>query len=255
MLIISLTVIPQRINNNFLKVLESLRTQPNIKEKLISVYVQLDSLPQILSDYEKRHKGEVEFTLVSDKYRSYSKFYYASKKYNKDCDIVTVDDDLVYKPVLYKNYDYYLNNTNMDGIVGGCCLSVPYDKERHIITAPYKHNPKSKWLTESHNEHVRSLSGCFLIIPRGFFNETDLDDIDKFVITPVGSSDEDYLWYKGIIKNKHQYCSGLYPNGFGDVYNLALGYSYSLWKNYNKYSRQHLKQIEFLNSQISNYFK
>lgn len=252
MLIISLTVLPERCNNNFIKVLESLRTQPNIPEHLISVYVQMDELPKILLDYEKEHKGEVEFTLIDSKYRSYSKFYYASKKYNKECDIVTADDDLIYLPRLYINYNYYLTWTNKQSIVGACCLNVPFvDKE---IIGPYKHNPNSKFLPTEYSYGVRSLSGCFMIIPKGFFEEKDFDDIDEFSQSAVGTSDEDYLWYKGIIKDKPQYSSGLYSRGFKDIYSNYFTYSYSLWNNYNRKKEQHLNQIKFLNSKISNYF-
>lgn len=103
-LIVSLTSYPARISNLWM-VIKTLLNQKSVDNFKVILWLSenqfpkgLDSLPKSLTNLIE--KG-LDIRFVSDDLKSHKKYYYAFKEYPNNI-VVTVDDDVLYSPILLR---------------------------------------------------------------------------------------------------------------------------------------------------------
>ena len=182
-MIISLTTIPQRINN-IKETLNSLINQNVKAEKIIlnlPEYCKLHKSKYIIPDFVKEmvNKDEIEINYCDRDYGPATKLYPLSIKYNSlglDKNIIVVDDDCIYDPNLVKSYLVYLKKEKYKN----CALTLrggPKDKNEQWFKL-HLHNKR--------NDEVNCFDGIEVDIMTGV---TSFMIQSKFI-------DKDYLSFE-----------------------------------------------------------
>lgn len=124
-IIVTLTSFPLRINRIWL-VIETILRQTKKPDKIVlwlskEQFQSCDILPKRLL---KQMRRGLEIILVDGDLRSHKKYYYALKKYPDDI-LITIDDDIFYRPKmieeLYNRWKLYPKS-----IVGQRCLDIGF---------------------------------------------------------------------------------------------------------------------------------
>ena len=134
-IIVSLTSFPARIDKVWM-VIETMFRQTCKPDKIILWLSRVqfpteDSIPKML--LAQRERG-LEICLIDNDIRSHKKYYYAMQKYPDDI-IVTIDDDIFYRPdLIEKLYDKYMENRH--SVICAYAYKILYDESNKI--KPYR---------------------------------------------------------------------------------------------------------------------
>lgn len=188
-IVVSLTTFPKRISNLWI-VIESLFNQ-TIKPNLIVVNLTKEEFPNGEDDlpesllYYKRLGLKIEFRDLN--LRPHLKYYYTLQEYS-NCDVITVDDDLIYYPDSVENL-YKIKENNPGTIVS--------NNIRHIAKGVEGYKPYKNWdyakndITDNSKEYL-ALGYSGVLYPQGLVDiHSQMFDAQKIKDLCLGADD---LW-------------------------------------------------------------
>lgn len=189
--IISLTTIPERINKVWL-VIETLLRQTYKPDKII-LWLSIEQFPDLSflpNSILKQISRGLEIRFVSNNLRSHKKYFYAFKEFKNDY-IITVDDDIFYKPSLIKNL--VINHLNYpNAIIANYCKIINYNVS---YLEPYKTWKINKFDTEP-NFSLFFGTGGGVFFPINCFNDLVLNSDLFLTLTPTA----DDIWLNAMCR-------------------------------------------------------
>jgi hypothetical protein len=190
-IIVSLTTIPSRINRLWL-VIETLLRQTHKPDKII-LWLSIDQFPNLSflpNSILKQVSRGLEIRFVSNNLRSHKKYFYAFKEFKNDY-IITVDDDIFYKPSLIKNLvTNHLKYPN--AIIANYCKIINYNVS---ILEPYK-TWKINIIDTKPNYTLFFGTGGGVFFPINCFNDLVLNSDLFLTLTPTA----DDIWLNAMCR-------------------------------------------------------
>ena len=175
--VISLTTYPKRVDKIDLVIKSILNQSYQIKEICLWLSKKDNFSKQQLIKLKSLKNVEVFF--VEGNLKSHKKYYYSFKKYSRDYDIITVDDDKIYNPNLVKHLVGH-RDENLNCVICSIGRNIKRDPKGNLMEYSSWNNTSIKNPTND----ILPVGAGGVLYPKGFFHKLDIDKVKLMEIIP-----------------------------------------------------------------------